>query len=81
MHCRFKAVPHTLICRHACITQVVQQLQGEGSEVGELCAGRVRWDDPFGGTCQDTFCVSDDGQQLTQVTEMVMNTGRLCNYR
>ncbi|DBA95199.1 TPA: hypothetical protein ACH3X3_013101 [Trebouxia sp. C0006] len=41
----------------------------------------VRWDDPFGGTCQDTFCISDDGQQLTQVTEMVMNTGRLCNYR
>ena len=48
---------------------------------GVLCAGRVRWDDPFGGTCQDTFCISDDGQQLTQVTEMVMNTGRLCNYR
>ena len=43
--------------------------------------GRVRWDDPFGGTCRDTFCMSEDGQQLTQVTEMVMKTGKLCNYK
>ena len=48
----------------------------------KLCyTGRVRWDDPFGGTCRDTFCMSEDGQQLTQVTEMVMKTGTLCNYK
>lgn len=42
---------------------------------------RVRWDDPFGGTCQDTFDMSEDGQKLTQVTEMVMKTGEICNYK
>ncbi|KAL3146264.1 hypothetical protein ABBQ32_002965 [Trebouxia sp. C0010 RCD-2024] len=42
---------------------------------------RVRWADPFGGTCQDTFDMSEDGQQLTQITEMVMNTGEICNYK
>lgn len=25
--------------------------------------------------------MSEDGQQLTQVTEMVMKTGKLCNYK
>lgn len=42
---------------------------------------RVKWADPFGGTCQDTFAMSEDGQKLTQITEMVMDTGEICNYR
>ena len=25
--------------------------------------------------------MSDDGQQLTQITEMIMKTGELCNYK
>ena len=42
---------------------------------------RVKWSDPFAGTCQDTFAMSEDGQKLTQITEMVMDTGEICNYR
>ena len=35
-----------------------------------VCA-RVRWEDPYGGECDDTFVLSPSGNEMTQVTEML----------
>ena len=31
---------------------------------------RVKWDNPYGGECADTFVLSASGNEMTQVTEM-----------
>lgn len=40
------------------------------------------WQDPYGGECCDTFVLSEDGQRLTQITDMsVHGSGRRTVYR
>ena len=73
-------VVHAINVHMLCQQYSVASVATTGNS-GVKCASRVHWDDPFGGKCQDTFCMSEDGQQLTQMTEMVMKTGRLCNYK
>lgn len=41
----------------------------------------VRWDDPHGGECRDTFILSSNGHALEQRTEMrITQTGRSTRY-
>lgn len=36
-----------------------------------VCRRRVQWENPYGGECADTFVLSDSGNEMTQITEML----------
>eukprot|EP00891_Asterochloris_glomerata_P008731 jgi/Astpho2/8731/Aster-x1541 len=51
------------------------------NEGGSPCI-QVRWENPFGGTCADTFELSSDNSTLTQHTDMVIaDTGQQVKYK
>ncbi len=90
IRCTVSVAPLPLVCSHTglslhkiyCIMlSAMLQTCLNSISIDSVVTHRVRWDDPFGGMCKDTFCMTEDGQRLTQVTEMVMKTGRLCNYK
>jgi len=42
----------------------------------------VTWGNPYGGECRDTFCLSEDGGTLEQITDMViLSSGRHTTYK
>ena len=47
------------------------------------CAScRVHWQDPYNGECADSFILSADGDEMTQLTEMYFpETQKLIRYR
>ena len=64
---------HARLCTMECCSTLVS-----------LCVlpHRVRWENPFGGTCDDTFELSSDNSTLTQHTDMVMaDTGQQVKYK
>ncbi|KAK9808804.1 hypothetical protein WJX72_004024 [[Myrmecia] bisecta] len=56
--------------------------QGKVVRTAEGPSIQVRWENPYGGECADTFELSQDGRTLTQWTDMLIrDSQRRCQYK